>query len=335
MSALDLASLRVFVTVCEKGSMTEAARVLRITQAAVSQQVKQLERSLGLELVDRSLRPLRPTAAGAVLFQRGVRLLDEAEQAVIMTQYRGTASVPELRVGVIFSLSGPFVNSLALLFARRRRQPKLTIWTGMDLDHGRALLSRELDMIVTADALEDFDHFERHPLLTEQFILVLPPDVRDRPVDIERLARERPLIRYSARSLIGLQIERHLRRLRLRVPRSFEFDTSDTVLTMVQEGQGWAISTPLGLLQSGCDTERLRPLPFPGPGFSRRFTLVAREGEFGRLARELAGIGHDILREHYLPRLAALADWMRDSVAVGEGGVGSSDLARRARRIRP
>ena len=62
---VDLRALQAFVAVCETRSMTEAARVLGVTQSAVSQLIAALEREQGVALFDREFRPVRPNAAAS------------------------------------------------------------------------------------------------------------------------------------------------------------------------------------------------------------------------------------------------------------------------------
>lgn len=69
LSSVNLELLRVFHRVAEKGSMTEAAKSLFITQPAVSHAVAQLEERLGEKLFERRGRSLALTAAGGVIFR--------------------------------------------------------------------------------------------------------------------------------------------------------------------------------------------------------------------------------------------------------------------------
>jgi DNA-binding transcriptional LysR family regulator len=80
---LDLTALRSFVTVAETGGVTKAAGFLHLTQSAVSMQLKRLEDSLGLALLDRSSRSVSLTAAGEQLLSYARRILDLNDQAIL------------------------------------------------------------------------------------------------------------------------------------------------------------------------------------------------------------------------------------------------------------
>ncbi|MFE2850266.1 transcriptional regulator CynR [Streptomyces lavendulae] len=83
--ALELRHLRYLLAVAGHGSFTRAAEELRISQPTLSQQVKQLERTVGVQLLDRSGRAVRLTDAGAVYAEharRALRDLAAAERAV-------------------------------------------------------------------------------------------------------------------------------------------------------------------------------------------------------------------------------------------------------------
>jgi DNA-binding transcriptional LysR family regulator len=80
---LDLTALRSFVTVADAGGVTKAAGFLHLTQSAVSMQLKRLEESLGIALLDRSARSVSLTAAGEQLLSYARRMLDLNDQAIL------------------------------------------------------------------------------------------------------------------------------------------------------------------------------------------------------------------------------------------------------------
>ncbi|MGX6446903.1 LysR family transcriptional regulator, partial [Patulibacter sp. S7RM1-6] len=69
--ALDLRKLDHFVAVAEERNFTRAAERLHLTQQALSHSVRQLERELGVALLERTTRHVAPTDAGRVLLARG------------------------------------------------------------------------------------------------------------------------------------------------------------------------------------------------------------------------------------------------------------------------
>src|SRR4051794_28090073 len=84
-----------FVTVVEGGSISEAARRLRLAKSVVSERLIELERTLGGTLLRRTTRRLSLTEDGAAFLERARRILDELEGASAdMTQRRGLIAGP-------------------------------------------------------------------------------------------------------------------------------------------------------------------------------------------------------------------------------------------------
>src|SRR5579872_6523146 len=89
---MELRQLRYFVAVAQKRHFTQAAQELSIAQPALSQQVRQLERELGVTLFERSSRHVRLTPPGEALLVRAERILAEVEWARMeMQEYTGLA----------------------------------------------------------------------------------------------------------------------------------------------------------------------------------------------------------------------------------------------------
>ena len=305
--------------------MTGAARMLGITQSAASQAVRLLEDELGAALFDRDRRPLRLTAAGSILARRAARIVEEARH--LPAAIREAANVPEIRVGMIDSFAATVGPHLVRDFMER--VATITVWAGLSPPLTQALLDRQVDVIVASDTLDDVDMMHARRLMREPFLLAVPKRIAAEAerLTLAALAERHMLVRYSARSAIGIQIDRHLRRLRVNAPRRLELDTSDTLFAMVAAGLGIAVTTPLCVLHGRPDLTAMRLMRLPGPGFSRQLTMIARRGEYETLVEKLAAAARSTLRDNCIPAIRRLIPWLRNEIVIDYDGPASAASA--------
>lgn len=313
----DLNALKVFLAVSTCGNMTTAARRLGLTQSAVSQSIRQLEENLGSVLLDRAQRPLKLTAAGTILQRHAAPLVEDAATLATVVRQAGASKVDELRIGIVDSAASTIGPSL--IRSLLAQTDRLSFRSGLAHDQSEALLSRNLDLVISSDSMDDVDGLDRYPILTEPFVLLLPDKLGavNAAPDLKALAAGHSLIRFSARSHIGSQIERHLRRLGVKAPRLLEVDATDSLMAMVRAGLGWAIATPLCLLQARSLIAGIRVVPFPAQGFVRQLHLYARAGEYGDLPQRVAQLACDILKRECAPELRKLVPWLRGQFSIG------------------
>ncbi|MFK8253146.1 LysR family transcriptional regulator [Ancylobacter terrae] len=313
----DLRGLEIFLAVCDAGTMALAARRLGLTQPAISQAVAELERRTGVALFDRRARPMVLTTAGGALRQRASALLSEARQIVPLLRETESSRLPLLRVGLVDSLSRVLMGPLAGRLGETAEQ--VSILSGLTAAHASALLTRQIDLLVGADALEELEGLERWSLVAEPYVLLMPADrpAPTRPQDLAALARELSFVRFSARSRTGMEIDRHLRRIRLDIGRRLEFDTPFGVAAALAGGGAFAITTPLCIVESALPLEGLACRPLPGPGFRRQLTLIARRNELGRLPREIAAFCRSELERHRAGIAERLGGSVGDSLQFG------------------
>ena len=95
---MNLSQLRTFMTVVESGSFSEAARVLGISQPAVTMQVQSLEEDLGVRLLDRRYRRVDLTEAGHVLLEGAHNIFHEVDVARSAVEELGGTVGGELRI---------------------------------------------------------------------------------------------------------------------------------------------------------------------------------------------------------------------------------------------
>ncbi len=147
---LDMTALRSFATVADAGGVTKAAGLLNLTQSAVSMQLKRLEESLDVPLLDRSSRQISVTPQGEQLLSYARRMLalnDEALQRMTAQDFEG-----EITLGVPHDIIYPYIPPVLRQFAKDfpRMQIRLVSAPSKAL---RGMFARgECDAILTTEA---------------------------------------------------------------------------------------------------------------------------------------------------------------------------------------
>ncbi|ASY81957.1 LysR family transcriptional regulator [Pectobacterium polaris] len=305
--SIDMYAVYVFVTMAEAGSMTAAATRLGLTPSAISQTIRLLEEDFGVKLVNRARRPFVLTPYGIALKNRGEILTEEIANLKAQVLEAGKGIKPDLRIGLVdsFAITCGSVFTKSLM----KSSSQLLIRTGLSPQQGEALMRRELDLIVTSDPLIDSDSVVRHQLFSEGYFIITPPDYRKRiktVEDIRELSSALPLVRFNRNSQIGMQIERYLRRIDIRVPNMLEFDNADTLTSMVAAGIGWAVTTPLSFLQSVAHSREVLTHMPEQLNIKRSLYIVGHRDEYSAFFEEACDVTHDIIKTVFIPKLKTL-----------------------------
>lgn len=286
--------LLTWVAVVEAASVSGAARLLGFSQAAVSQRIKQLEAAMSTELLDRSTRPARPTPAGELLFEQAARLLAQAGDMTESVRNLSRAKRNIVRFGCVDSFAGTLGPTLIHGLSGASRQIRL--WSGITPVLDKQLEDRQLDLVVTTSASAGKPNIRKYSLFSEPYVLIVPRSMNmDRIDTLKELGKRAQFIRYSARSFIGAEIDRLVESHGVTIERTYEFDNTDPLLSLVTAGLGFGISTPLCIWQSRHFLDQLRVLPLApylgaaradDPSLSRTLFLAARQQEVGKLPFE-------------------------------------------------
>jgi len=105
MEWLNYNHLYYFWMIAREGSVTRAARQLRLSQSTLSAQLKQLEDNLGQPLFDRAGKALKLTASGQVAFQYANNMFESGRELLDVFRNRPVNRLPLIRVGAVSSLS--------------------------------------------------------------------------------------------------------------------------------------------------------------------------------------------------------------------------------------
>src|SRR5688572_6008155 len=120
---MELRQLRYFVTLAEELHFGRAAAREHIVQSALSQQLKRLERELGVLLMERTTHHVQLNAAGAAFLIEARQILAHVDRAAVAAQ-RAARSTPSLRVGIV---DASYDSMPLILHEVQHRYPDLEI----------------------------------------------------------------------------------------------------------------------------------------------------------------------------------------------------------------
>jgi DNA-binding transcriptional LysR family regulator len=179
----------------------------------------------------------------------------------------------------------------------------ITLHAGQSGNHEHLLRTKQADLAITSNPFLDMDGLERHHVLTEKYLLVLP-DSYDGPTNsLEALQLRLPLVRFGDTTNAGRQIAQHLRRLRFEPDKVIQADRSSMVTSCVAAGQGFSLLTPTLLIDGLVENMNLRLKELPVSGLSRTLTVVARKDELQELPKTFAQQSKTTLVEQILTHM--------------------------------
>lgn len=313
---LTLRGLRAFVVVEETGSVSEAAQQLKGSSSGVSQQISAMEKAIGAKLFDRGSRPLKLTPAGQLLRSHAHKILGTVADAQAALSKHDLVDLPKLTLAIIDDLDSTLTPFLVNSLLERFRDCYVNAYSGRSDYMVEMFQQREADICVSAYVPEDIEGFKFIPIIREPFIMVTAKGLIKEGQSVIDQITEAPFIQYSEAIPIGRAITQHLNRIRFNVPRKFSLEASRSVIAMVGHVNGWAITTPLNLL----DAERFIPqidvAPLPFPAFSRDIYLIARAAEFGDLPELLADECRQLITNQINPRFADFVPHLANSIEI-------------------
>ncbi|XVO85667.1 transcriptional regulator CynR [Pseudomonas palleroniana] len=202
--------IQYFLAVAQHAGFTKAAEALHVSQPALSQQIRQLEESLGAQLFDRSGRKTRLTDAGEVYQRYALRAAQELQQGQRAIHDVGDLSRGSLRIAFTPTFTTYLVGPLMEAFHRRYPNITLSLHEVAQEALERQLLADELDVGIAFDEVHAQD-IEATPLLVETLALVVGcqhPLAGERTIGLPALNAE-SLILLSQAFATREQIDRY------------------------------------------------------------------------------------------------------------------------------
>jgi DNA-binding transcriptional LysR family regulator len=235
-----VSAIRYFVTflsVARHGSFAAAADEVCLTQAAVSLQMRSLERDLDLVLFDRTARSVSLSAQGRAVLPLAETLVANYRQILASGDSGELAGV--VRVGaLVSSLMGAFADAMLNL---KQRYPRLDLklFTGLSSDFAARVESGELDAAIVAQSPSRLSPtLKWTALYCEPMVLISPS--HDTRSNIDSLLQE-PFIRFDRHTWTGVLVDDALRHLHFAGTEIMELNSIEAISEMVRRGFGVSI----------------------------------------------------------------------------------------------
>lgn len=236
---MKIEGIAAFVAVAEAGSVSEAARRLRLSKSVVSERLAELERGLNATLLHRTTRKLTLTEDGAAFLERASRIIHEVEEAAgDMAERRGT-------------LAGPLRIAAPVTFGRMHLGPALYPFLAA---YSKIELSLDLDDRRVDAASDGYDAILRHGAIADsrlvawilapsRRLLVASPDYLDRcgsPASPAELAGHRGIF-YTNRGVADWRFQAEGGPVQLRAQFGFRVNNGDMMRDAAIAGLGIAL----------------------------------------------------------------------------------------------
>jgi LysR family cyn operon transcriptional activator len=190
---MQIRQLRYFLKVAEMGSITAAAKELRMTQPALSRQIRAFEDDCGWSLLDRGAKSIRLTRAGEVVVAEGKKMVSAVDQGLARMQREIDGGL--IRVGYAPSLGGALLKKAMSCFVQRHPTVRIDLVDSTSEEMRKKILSGEIDLMVGAKSEER--EMEWDLLLEKHLRLAVPRQhawSKKRSIESQQLDGERILL---------------------------------------------------------------------------------------------------------------------------------------------
>jgi DNA-binding transcriptional LysR family regulator len=281
---LDPTTLRLFVAMCEDGTLTQAARRAAIAPSAVSKRLVELEQSLGVQLMTRQARGMVMTPAGETLLHHARRMLHDVEQIVVELAEHAKGVRGIVRMFANLSAIVQFLPEDLRAFLARQEAIKISL---EERPSGGVVAGVEAGLAELGICSGSIPARDLHSVLyrRDSLVVVMRHDhpLADRSALAFRDTLDHDFVGLHAESSIYASVRGEAQsigrplRLRVHVP------GFDAVLRMAQADMGLGV-VPLGVFALLGGAMDLAAIPLTDSWARRELRIVSRPGELSPAA---------------------------------------------------
>lgn len=275
----DFGDLEAFLAVKETGSFHAAAKMMNLSQSAITRRIQKLEEALGSQLFERTTRSLKPTLAAKRLQARAEAIIADAQETTRAMRDESVAYAYQrgamVTLAAVPTVAGVLISPAITAFRESGHSARIRILDGTANEVAEAVTSGEADFgICSISLLDPITDFE--PLFDDPFVVTLHkshPLAARGTVQLSDLD-DTPLIVPARGTGNRLLIDEAMARARTPLKWSIEVGRSATALVLVQDKIGAALLPKSSIGDANVATCSLDTLEIARP-----IGLLSRLGE--------------------------------------------------------
>lgn len=273
-----LESLVVYVTVVEQRNFSRAAELLHLSQPGVSLQIRNLEKELGVKLMNRSPKWVKLTEAGELFYRRAKEMLNLYESVKLdLARLNDTVS-GSLHIGASFTIGEYVLPRLFSSFAKQYPDVDMGMTIANSTEIVSALRENKIEVGLIEGSIEAADLEVVHFMKDELIIVAAEnhPLSRTGAVEVGVLQDQIWVLRESGSGTRSFS-NHFLAQAGLRMKRSYEINSSQGVKEAVANGLGISILSKW-VVRREIETGKLIEIPVQGLSLERDFSIVRLTG---------------------------------------------------------
>lgn len=298
--------LRIFIAVAETGSMNAAARRLYLSQSAVSQAIKEMEKHYEMLLFERIGKRIKITNAGDQLLQKAYRLVSEFDKMEKEMKQAGDKHV--LRVGATITVGTHLLSVILRRLEKRVQEVEVYVYVGNTAKIEEMLLSSQLDVALVEGQVKS-KNLISIPVIRDFLVLACSkkhPLGKKNRLDMSMINNQNFVMREKGSGTRAL-FDQFLHNHHLDVRCMWEATAPDSFRNAVLFNNCMAVVS-IRLLRRDILEDRLRIFKPETDEFERNFSLVYHKD---KEKTSIMNLFEEVVRTHVQP------EWM-SKVEIGK-----------------
>jgi LysR family transcriptional regulator, transcriptional activator of the cysJI operon len=281
---MDLRHLRIFLTVCEAGTMTRAAEIVYMTQPSVSQVIAELEKEYGVRLFERLNHRLYLTAAGEQLRSYASHIVNLSEQ--VKKELADQTAQGSIRIGASLTIGAHLLPGI--IKAYRQELPDVEIFTQVDNTSviEKLIMDDRIDLGLVEGPVYS-PHIREEMLCEDDLVIICGPGHPfwgEGMIEIKRLAGKPFIIREQGSGTRDI-FERVMNEAGANWKIVGVYNNTEAIKQAVRENLGLAVVPKISIKE---EVERglLQTIEVNGLNLKRNFNLVYHRQKFFTVAMQ-------------------------------------------------